>query len=134
MISRRTFTLIFFLFAIGFVGTPVAIAQSLIDEGVREFESLRMRQLQTVQSNRDIAAFTSDGCSGNLSKNWELLANTFPGFKNELGDKPPWEACCVAHDKVYWRGSVIDGYAKRLQADNELKGCIVATGTELAPE
>ena len=134
MISRRTFTLIFFIFTIDFVGTPVAIAQSLIDEGVREFESLRMRQLQTVQSNSDIAAFISDGCSGNLSKNWELLANTFPGFKNELGDKPPWEACCVAHDKVYWRGSTIDGYSKRLQADNELKSCIIATGIELAPE
>ena len=134
MSSKKRFILIFFLFAIWFVGTPVARAQSLIDEGGREFETLRMRQLQTVQSDSDIAAFTSDGCSGNLSKNWELLANTFPGFKNELGDKPPWEACCVAHDKVYWRGSVIDGYTKRLQADNELKGCIVVTGTELAPE
>ena len=110
------------------------LAQSLIDEGVREFEALRMRQLQSVQVDSDIAAFTSDGCSGNLSKNWELLANTFPAFKNELGDKPPWEACCVEHDKVYWRGSVVDGYTKRESADNELKRCIIATGTELAPE
>ncbi len=131
---KPTLIFVFSLFIIGPVAIPTAVAQSLFDEGLREFEELRMRQLQTVQSDSDIATFTTDGCSGSLSKNWELLANTFSGFKNDLGDKPPWEACCIAHDKVYWRGNVVDGFAKRKQADVELRSCVIATGAELAPE
>lgn len=108
-------------------------AQSLLDEGVREFEELRLRQLQTVQSNSELAPFTTDGCSGNLSQNWKLLATRLPGFDEEFGDAPPWEDCCVTHDKEYWRGGAGDGYTRRHDADQQLRQCVVDTGVTLAP-
>ena len=112
---------------------PIQVnAASLLDEGVREFEELRLRQLQTVQSNGELAPFTTDGCSGNLSENWKLLATSLPGFEDEFGDAPPWESCCVAHDKEYWRGPAVDGYHRRHQADQRLRQCVVDTGTQLA--
>ncbi|MCP4286692.1 MAG: hypothetical protein GY792_19970, partial [Gammaproteobacteria bacterium] len=55
-----------------FLLSPAISSQSLIDEGLREFEELRLRQLQTVQSDGELTAFSSDGCSGNLSRNWQL--------------------------------------------------------------
>lgn len=113
--------------------TPSAGAESLLDEGVVKFEQLRLRQLQTVQSNGDIAPFTTDGCSGHQSENWKQLAIILPGFEKTFGAKPPWEACCVTHDRVYWRGSTMDGYTKRQQADEELKQCVIATGAKLTP-
>ena len=114
--------------------TSLVNAQSWVEEGAREFEELRLRQLQTVQADSDIKAFASDGCSGGQSTGWELLAQTLPGFTGHFGDRPPWEACCVSHDKVYWRGSFADGYAKRKLADEELRHCVVATGVEYTPE
>ena len=51
---------------------PIAVAQSRLDDGAREFEELRLQQLQTVQNNTDIAPFTTDGCSGGQSQNWDL--------------------------------------------------------------
>ncbi len=114
--------------------TSLVNAQSWVDEGAREFEELRLRQLQTVQAVSEITAFASDGCSGGQSTGWELLAQTLPGFTSHFGDRPPWEACCVNHDKAYWRGSVADGYAKRKLADDELRQCVVATGVEFTPQ
>ena len=112
----------------------VIAADSLLDEGLREFEQLRLRQLQTVQVDGELESFTSDGCSGNLSSNWGLLADGLPGFADEFGDKPPWENCCVAHDKRYWRGGAVDGYSRRLEADQALRQCVVTTGETLAPQ
>jgi hypothetical protein len=122
------------LYLAGLMMTSVVNAQSWVDEGAREFEELRLRQLQTVQGDSDITAFTSDGCSGGQSKSWELLAQALPEFTGHFGDKPPWESCCVAHDKVYWRGSTVDGYTKRKLADEELRQCIAVTGVEFTPE
>ena len=122
------------LYLAGLLMTSLVNAQSWVDEGAREFEELRLRQLQTVQADSDITAFTSDGCSGGQSKSWELLAQALPGFTSHFGDKPPWESCCVAHDKSHWRGSTVDGYTKRKFADEELRQCVVATGVEFTPE
>lgn len=38
--------------------------------------------------------FTTDGCSGGMSKLWRLL------FRKA----PPWEDLCVTHDRAYWKG------------------------------
>lgn len=114
--------------------TPPVMAQSWDDEAAREFEELRLQQLQTVQKRSEIAPFTTDGCSGNQSETWEFLAQRLPGFEQQFGDKPPWESCCVTHDKVYWRGVVVDGYMQRKRADAELKQCVIATGDKLAPQ
>lgn len=111
-----------------------ADAQSWVQEGAREFEELRLRQLQTIQNDTTISAFTSDGCSGGQSQGWDLLAQAMPGFSGHFGDKPPWESCCLAHDKLYWRGSTVNGFAERMRADLDLKQCVADTGVRLAPE
>jgi hypothetical protein len=107
-------------------------AQSWASESLREFEELRLRQLQTVQRDGVISGFTSDGCSGGQSQGWELMAQNLPGFAKRFSNRPPWESCCLAHDRIYWRGSAVDGYARRQTADEELRQCVVATGASLA--
>ena len=97
---RNIYNFILFIFLAPLITLSVR-AESLVDEGFRELEELRLRQLQTVQNDADIATFTTDGCSGGQSQSWELLAKILPGFERQFGDKPPWETCCVAHDKEY---------------------------------
>lgn len=118
----------------GLLLAPLALADSILGEGMREIENFRMRQLQQVQSDGNLETFTTDGCSGNLSKNWTWLANSLPEFKDAFGKNPPWENCCVEHDKSYWGGSTSDGYNQRINADHKLKQCVVDTGVRLAPE
>ena len=48
--------------------------------------------------------FTTDGCSGGMSRLWRLAT----------GRPPPWESACVEHDRRYWRGG---SRARRKQAD-----------------
>ena len=100
---------------------------------MREIEELRLRQLRSVQGQGEIKAFSTDGCSGFQSRNWAALADSLPGFERQFGDKPPWESCCVAHDKIYWRGETLDGYNERKQADQALKQCIIDIGAQQAP-
>ncbi len=111
-----------------------AAAESLVDQTLREVEEFRLRQLAVAQAEGELAPFSTDGCSGNLSASWELLADQIPKMKAELGEKPPWEDCCVTHDRAYWRGEVEDGFNLRLIADQELRQCVVDTGTRLSPE
>ncbi len=59
--------------------------------------------------------FTTDGCSGFLSFNWRLL----------FGVAPPWEGCCLTHDRAYHQGGPV---ALRLKADTELMRCVAANG------
>ena len=124
--------IVLFLFCL--VMLPLAGAETLLAEGVREIEELRMRQLQAAQDGAELSAFTTDGCSGNLSNSWEQLAGAIPKFEDELGNEPPWEHCCVAHDRVYWHGETVDGYRERLTADQALRQCVIDTGTTLAPD
>ena len=59
--------------------------------------------------------FTTDGCSGFLSLVWRTVFRV----------PPPWEGCCVTHDKAYWNG----GETKlRLKADTRLMQCVAANG------
>jgi len=133
-VMKKSLPLICTIFLSGSIVIPPAQAESWLVEGAREVEELRLQQLRTVQSESEIAPFSSDGCSGYQSQNWELLAEALPGFKQRFGDKPPWQNCCVAHDKTYWRGSVVDGYTKRKQADQTLRQCVADTGSEMAGE
>ena len=130
---KNLYNFILFLFLVPLITLSVR-AESLVDEGFRELEELRLRQLQTVQNYADIATFTTDGCSGGQSQSWELLAKILPGFERQFGDEPPWKTCCVTHDKEYWRGNTVDGYIKRKHADDELKQCVVDTGAELTSQ
>jgi hypothetical protein len=96
-------------------------------------ELKRLERLAAVQAERgnELAKFVSDGCSGGMSKGWDILAWYFPTFEQYFGNKPPWESCCVEHDRNYWRGEVVDGYEKRKQADEALKNCVSNTGRQM---
>jgi len=77
--------------------------------------------------------FTTDGCSGGLSEGWEMLAAKFPEFSAQHGTLPPWQECCIIHDRAYHAGgaetfSASDSFERRKQADLELKFCVVTTG------
>lgn len=82
-----------------------------------------------------INEFTTDGCSGGLSAGWEHLASALPEFAKTHGDAPPWESCCVVHDRAYHGGGLVgqtaeQSFEARKQADLALVACVVATGIE----
>lgn len=59
--------------------------------------------------------FTTDGCSGGMSRLWRRLFKT----------PPPWEGCCEAHDRLYWRGGTAQ---QRSMADYKLMACVARRG------
>lgn len=82
-----------------------------------------------------LAVFASDGCSGNLSTGWELVSKTLPAVAKHHGDRPPWEGCCIAHDRVYHEGGAANldakgSFAARRAADEQLRQCVVRTGED----
>ena len=85
--------------------------------------------LQTVEApETKLAPFTTDGCSGGMSDVWRFIAENFPAFSDVHQNAPPWEPCCVTHDRAYHNaGSAIDAegsYAARLDADQRLRACV----------
>jgi hypothetical protein len=98
----------------------------------RELEERDLSRLALVQSNptNAIAEFTTDGCSGGLSEGWATLSRLLPAFRSAFGERPPYEFCCTAHDRAYWRGETAQGYAKRLEADDALRRCVVDYGVQ----
>lgn len=85
-----------------------------------------------------LVPFLTDGCSGGLSDSWRLIANTFPDFAEAHEDEPPWEACCVTHDRAYHTGGADPepemSYAGRLQADMALEACVIFEGKTRADD
>ncbi|SIO33861.1 hypothetical protein SAMN05444722_1523 [Rhodovulum sp. ES.010] len=77
-------------------------------------------------------AFATDGCSGGLSTAWELIADLLPPFAETHEARPPWESCCIAHDRTYHAAggarSVEDSYRARFSADETLRACVIETG------
>jgi len=103
---------------------------SRLDQIQQELEQSRYRELARIQADprNQLAVFSTDGCSGGLSDGWRYLANVLPIFKQKFGNQPPYEHCCVAHDRAYWRGEVEDGYARRMLADQTLRRCVADFG------
>lgn len=101
-----------------------------IDHIERELEVARYQTLARIQADphNQLAPFTTDGCSGGLSDGWRFLAKTLPAFKHKFGEKPPYEGCCVEHDRAYWRGDTDHGFDKRQQADKHLQQCVAEYG------
>lgn len=62
-----------------------------------------------------VKPFLSDGCSGFMSFLWEGLT----------GSPPPWEGCCLEHDRAYWKGGKL---SLRREADSLLMQCVAANG------
>jgi len=118
---------------VGVFCSPIALAGSL-SRMSEKFENSLLLKLLEVKQNEIIKPFTSDGCSGGMSDGWETLSDLFPPFNAHFGRLPPWQDCCLAHDKAYWQGETENGYQKRLQADEQLKQCVIDTGLKLAPE
>jgi hypothetical protein len=58
----------------------------------------------------ELRPFSTDGCS------------LFPDRLASSGKD--WCLCCVAHDRVYWRGGTD---ADRLKADQDLRACVAST-------
>ena len=75
--------------------------------------------------------FTTDGCSGGMSSMWQVAADTMPDLADVLGQHPPWEECCVIHDRAYHNiaGAMTpqDSFDARLTADLELRSCVIGS-------
>ncbi len=100
----------------------------------RLFEEAQLERLAGVQAGAELADFSSDGCSGGLSAGWRVLSEHLPVFRRKFGEHPPYEHCCVAHDRLYWRGETERGYEKRLAADEALRQCVIDTGQQIKSE
>ena len=104
--------------------TPSALQRSL--------ELPAHRSLMAKAQGVDPVPFESDGCSGGLSTSWRVVADLFPDFAEVHQDTPPWEDCCVIHDRVYHdAGGATDAEASfeaRLGADAALRACVIAKG------
>jgi len=113
--------------------SPCSYAASLSDLS-KKFEDKLLLKLAEAKRGASIKPFTTDGCSGGLSDGWETLSDLFPPFNAHFGRLPPWQDCCVTHDKAYWQGETENGYALRKQADEALMQCVMDSGIKLAPE
>lgn len=109
---------------------PATMKTNLIETMGRDLEEWNLSLLEKIQNapGSELKVFTTDGCSGGLSEGWNSFASIVPAFKEKFGEKPPWEACCVEHDRAYWKGEVKDGYVKRLEADSDLRQCVITFG------
>lgn len=102
----------------------------------RDFELSAHRELiQSFRRNgRSPDVFTTDGCSGGLSKAWRTVSDRFSDFAKAHEKAPPWESCCVVHDRTYHSAGganeAHESYALRLSADQALRECVLDTGRE----
>jgi hypothetical protein len=102
----------------------------------RDLELKAHRQLiQSLRKNgRRLSAFTTDGCSGGLSKAWRTVSDRFPAFAKAHEKTPPWEPCCITHDRSYHSAGgateAHESYILRLSADQALRTCVLETGNK----
>lgn len=110
------------------------IVQIPADKIQRDIELKAHRELiQSLgEDSRRLSAFTTDGCSGGLSKAWQIVSDRFPAFAKAHETTPPWEPCCITHDRSYHSaGGATDAhesYVLRLSADRALRKCVLDTG------
>ena len=113
-----------------------ASAQDPLESIAAALETQQMKRLAARQNEpgASIDPFNSDGCSGGMSEAWEYLAKTIPEFARYIGEKPPWEHCCVTHDRDYWQGDSESGYIKRQLSDAQLRDCVQRSGRDQGDE
>lgn len=119
------------------LGGPGVVAAQADDADAggfaRTLELPAHQALSTVR-NQTLAPFETDGCSGGLSEVWRLVADQFPEFSAVHEQVPPWESCCVIHDRAYHDGGgTADpeaSFAARLTADRALAACVVEVGQD----
>lgn len=132
-----------YIWALGFLATLCAVAVAILFRTdiiqtsaaniQREFELKAHRKLiQSLKENGpSLDAFSTDGCSGGLSKAWRAVSDRFPVFAKAHKNIPPWEPCCVIHDRSYHSAGganeAHESYAARLSADQALRECVFGT-------
>lgn len=109
------------------------LAPAQTSDLVREAELPAHRLLMSViAADPNPAPFVTDGCSGGMSAGWELVAAGFPEFAARHEAQPPWEACCVTHDRAYHLAggarTAEASWDARLAADEALRACVSETG------
>ncbi len=136
---------ILFLFSISFgagetktTGTPF---NEPLDGLAMQFEVGRHQQLSTIKNSPEsvLADFTTDGCSGGMSAGWSYLVKETERLRTVHGSVPPWESCCVEHDRAYHTAgsrltTAIESFYERKNADIRLRACVLETGEKRASE
>lgn len=119
------------------VGLSLSLTLPLVavaDEAslARAIEMPAHRALMSIRDDAELDAFETDGCSGGLSYSWRVVARSFPDFAEAHDQIPPWENCCIIHDRAYHNAggaeTAADSYDARLAADNALEICVNRTG------
>ena len=101
----------------------------------RRMELPAHRALQRVREapGTTLAPFTTDGCSGGLSDVWRVVADRFPAFAEAHRQAPPWEGCCVIHDRAYHAAARTPRQNSAMppacRADQALQLCVDHSGT-----
>jgi len=108
-----------------------------MDSIERSLELSSHQQLlsRIAEDNTLLNDFTTDGCSGGLSSVWSQLSVRFPDLARVHGDLPPWQSCCISHDRQYHQGglganSADLSFDQRKAADLTLKACVIETGLQ----
>lgn len=141
---KRHMWILGFLMLLFVVAVAILFRQNIIQIPItniqRDFEQkAHIKLIQSLRKNdRHLSAFTTDGCSGGLSKAWQTVSNLFPAFAKAHETTPPWEHCCVVHDRSYHSAGgateVHESNALRLSADKSLRQCILDTGNKRSAE
>ena len=134
------------LAAVFVCGAQIVLAQDDASSvGLAGQLELRAHKTLIDQFSQDpdaLRPFETDGCSGGLSEVWNLISGQFPEFSSLHEDTPPWESCCVTHDRVYHNAggasTAVASYQARVRADAALRSCVLETGesrkSDLAPQ
>ncbi len=100
----------------------------------RQTELWAHERLVRARINAVATPFTTDGCSGGMSAIWQEANDVFPALSNKIGATPPWEQCCITHDKAYHNAAgakdAMQSFNARLAADQTLSKCISDFGTQ----
>ena len=105
---------------------------------MRGVEMPAHRALMAGSVGADVRPFETDGCSGGLSSSWRMVADIFPKFGALYEEHPPWEYCCVTHDRAYHNAGGAQqaeaSFNARLSADDALRACVKEHGETHADE
>jgi len=120
---------------ISYSSQDYADSDPTMDTMERSLEINRHERLlaRIAENDAAMSGFTTDGCSGGLSIGWKRLAAMVPEFAVQHGELPPWQECCVIHDRQYHVGgagalSANESFEQRKAADFALKACVFDTG------
>ena len=113
-------------------------APAFAQDFMRSIEMPAHRALIAQSAASELTPFETDGCSGGLSTSWRFVADTFPSFGALYEAHPPWEYCCVTHDRAYHNAGgatrAEDSFDARLSADDTLRACVKQHGDDHAED